>query len=109
MRRVPFVVTLALLLAPLLGGTPVSAQSWPTRTVKFILTLGPGSGTDIGGRLLADRLPKKRGQPGVIENKPRGDGNAATKTLVTAKDAHTPLLSPTSPLIAHPWMHADRP
>src|SRR6266403_2215422 len=65
MRRVPFVVMLALLLAPLIGATPASAQPWPTRTVKFILTLGPGSGTDIGGRLLADRLTTKWRQPGV--------------------------------------------
>ena len=31
-------------------------QAWPTRPVKFILTLGPGSGADIGARLFADRL-----------------------------------------------------
>ena len=44
---------LVLLAAPVLGATPSQgqAQAWPTRTVKFILTLGPGSGTDIGGRL----------------------------------------------------------
>src|SRR5258708_40352921 len=46
------------------------AQAWPQRTVRFILTLGAGSGTDIGGRLLADRLTKRWGQPVVIENKP---------------------------------------
>src|SRR4051812_23272129 len=58
-------VALALLLAPALAA-PASAQApagqnWPTRTVKFIVTLGPGSGSDIGGRLLADRLTKKWG------------------------------------------------
>src|SRR6266436_6672441 len=109
MRRVPAVVVLTLLLAPLLGITPASAQAWPTRTVKFILTLGPGSGTDIGGRLLADRLTKKWGQPVVIENKPGGDGIVAISAFVGARDDHVLLLSPTSSFIAHPFVHENLP
>ena len=113
MRRVPLVVMLALLLVPLLGATSAlaqtSAQAWPTRTVKFILTLGPGSGTDIGGRLLADRLTKKWGQPVVIENRPGGDGIVAINAFVSAKDDHILLLSPTSSFVAHPWSHENRP
>src|SRR5215217_3994344 len=108
MRR-HFAVLLALLLAPLLGAAPSSAQSWPTRNVKFIVTLGPGSGTDIGGRLLADRLTKKWGQPVVIENRPGGDGIVAINAFVSAKDDHILLLSPTSSFVAHPWMHENRP
>src|SRR5690348_8967237 len=105
MRRAPFVVMLAGLLTPLIGGTQASAQTWPTRNVKFILTLGPGSGTDIGGRLLADRLAKKWAQPVVIENKPGGDSIVAISAFVGAKDDHILLLSPTSAFIAHPFMH----
>src|SRR4029078_3034370 len=77
MRRAPFAVMFALLLAPLFGIAPASAQAWPTGTVKFILALGPGSGTDLGGRLLADRLTKKGRQPVVIANPPGGDGIVA--------------------------------
>ena len=36
------------------------AQSWPQRTVKLIVTLGPGSATDIAARLVADRLLASR-------------------------------------------------
>ena len=53
------------------------AQSWPQRPVRVLLTLGGGSGTDIGMRLLADRLPKLWSQPVVIENRPGGDGIVA--------------------------------
>ncbi|MCX7311483.1 MAG: tripartite tricarboxylate transporter substrate binding protein [Alphaproteobacteria bacterium] len=81
------------------------AQSWPTRNVRFILTLGPGSGTDIGGRLLADRLTKKWGQAVVIENKTGGDGIIAIGAFVSAKDDHVLLLSPTSSFTAHPFLH----
>ena len=100
---------LATIVVPLLGAAPSAAQQWPTRSVRFILTLGPGSGTDIGGRLLADRLTKKWGQPVVIENRPGGDGIVAINAFVSAKDDHILLLSPSSSFIAHPWMHENRP
>jgi len=111
MNRLQSMFALVLLAAPVLGATPSQgqAQSWPTRTVKFVLTLGPGSGTDIGGRLLADRLTKKWGQPVVIENRPGGDGIVAINAFVSAKDDHILLLSPTSSFIAHPWTHENRP
>ena len=87
----------------------LAAQSWPTRTVHFILTLGPGSGTDIGGRLLADRLTKKWGQSVVIENRPGGDGIVGITAFVGAKDDHILLLSPTSAFTAHPFLHDSLP
>ena len=86
-----------------------AGQSWPTRSVRFILTLGPGSGTDIGARLLADRLAKKWGQPVVIENKPGGDGIVGIAAFVGAKDDHILLFSPTSAFTAHPYLHDNLP
>src|SRR3954464_8201801 len=109
MRRISFAVVFALFLAPLLGVPPTSAQSWPTRNVKFILTLGPGSGTDIGGRLLADRLTKKWGQSVVIENKPGGDSIVGINAFGSAKDDHILLMSPTSAFTAHPFLHDNLP
>src|SRR6476469_102371 len=104
-------ISLGVLTSVSLWASHASAQTqaWPTRTVRFILTLGPGSGTNIGGRLLADRLTKKWGQPVVIENRPGGDGIVAINAFVSAKDDHILLLSPTSSFIAHPWMHDNRP
>jgi tripartite-type tricarboxylate transporter receptor subunit TctC len=86
-----------------------NAQAWPQRSVRFIVTLGPGSGVDIGGRLLADRLSKKWGQPVVIENKPGGDGIVAINAFVSANDDHVLLLSPSSAFIAHPYLHENLP
>jgi tripartite-type tricarboxylate transporter receptor subunit TctC len=105
----PFVLALACLAALLFGAAQSHAQAWPTRTVKFTLTLGPGSGSDIGARLLADRLTKKWGQPVVVENRPGGDGIVAINAFVSAKDDHILLFSPSSSFIAHPWMHGNLP
>ena len=48
------------------------AQSWPQRTVKLIIPLPPGTGTDIAGRLLAEHLAERWGQPVVVENNRAG-------------------------------------
>jgi tripartite-type tricarboxylate transporter receptor subunit TctC len=108
-RRLTCTFMLAALFTPLFAAAPVAAQSWPTRSVKFILTLGPGSGADIGARLLADRLTKKWDQPIVIENRPGGDGILAINAFVSAQDDHILLFAPSSSFIGHPYQHNDLP
>jgi tripartite-type tricarboxylate transporter receptor subunit TctC len=100
----------AYLLAILvLSAPPLQAQTWPTRTVKFILPLGPGSGADIGARLLADKLTARWGQPVVVENRPGGDGMVAITGFLGARDDHTLLYTPTSSFTAHPYQHDKLP
>jgi len=77
--------------------------------VRFILTLGAGSGSDIGARLLADRLTQRWGQPVIVENRPGGDGLVAINAFVTAHDDHVLLFAPSSSFTAHPFLHADLP
>ncbi|HZE59298.1 MAG TPA: tripartite tricarboxylate transporter substrate binding protein [Burkholderiales bacterium] len=92
---------IALSLAVL--ALPALAQSWPHKPVRFILSLGPGSGADIGARLYADRLTKMWGQPVVVENRPGGDGVIAINAVIQAKDDHTLLWGPTANFVGHPY------
>jgi tripartite-type tricarboxylate transporter receptor subunit TctC len=89
--------------------TPSSAQTWPQRPVKFLVTLGPGSGIDIGTRLYADRLSKQWGQPVIVENRPGGDGLVAIGAMIAAHDDHVLLASPTSSFTAHPFVYKNVP
>src|SRR6266542_2613196 len=89
MQRLAF--AFGLLAALFLAAKPSTAQTWPQRSVKFIVTLGPGSGVDIGTRLIADRLSRRWGQPVVVENRPGGDGLVAIGTFVAANDDLVPL------------------
>jgi tripartite-type tricarboxylate transporter receptor subunit TctC len=82
---------------------PSLAQTWPERSVRLILPLGPGSGADIGARLFADRLAARWGQPVVVENRPGGDGVIAINAVLSAKDDHTLFWGPTSSLVGHPY------
>src|SRR6516165_3617741 len=102
-------MTAAALPLPLANFTAAADQAWPTRPVKFILTLGPGSGANIGARLFADRLGQRWGQPIVVENRPGGDGIVAINFFVGAHDDHQLLFSPTSSFTAHPFLHDHLP
>ena len=86
-----------------------NAQSWPQKPVRFILSLGPGSGADIGARLYADRLTKMWGQPVVIENRPGGDGVIAINAVIQAKDDHVLLWGPTANFVGHPYSFDKMP
>ena len=77
--------------------------------MRFILTLGAGSGSDIGARLLADKLSQRWGQPVVVENRPGGDGLVAINAFVTAHDDHVLLFAPSSSFTAHPYLHDNLP
>jgi tripartite-type tricarboxylate transporter receptor subunit TctC len=110
MHKVQRSLLALVLLAPFMLWAPQTlAQGWPQRTVKFLLPLGPGSGVDIGSRLLADRLSARWGQPVVVENRPGGDGIVAIGAFVSAHDDHVLLMTPTSSFTAHPYLHDNLP
>src|SRR5271165_1995840 len=102
-----------LLATLIVSSTPLLAQTapraWPQRPVKFIVTLGAGSGVDIGTRLIGDRLSARWGQPVVVENRPGGDGIVAITSFLSAHDDHVLLASPTSSFTAHPYLHDNLP
>src|ERR1700693_4258790 len=100
------VAGLALPPTPSLAQAPSPAQAWPQRPVRFIVTLGPGSGVDIGARLLADRLPARWGKPVVVENRPGADGLVAIQAFVNAADDHTLLYTPAGSFTVHPLQYA---
>jgi len=98
-----------LVLAPVALSTASAQTSWPQRNVRFIVPLGPGSGSDIGARLFADRLTARWGKPVVVENRPGGDGIVAIAAFVGAHDDHTLLFSPAATFTAHPFLHDKLP
>src|SRR5882724_1651733 len=108
-NRLRCVFILAAALAFVVSATPSPAQNWPQRPVKFLVTLGPGAGVDIGTRLLGDRLSARWGQPVVVENRPGGDGIVAISSFLSARDDHILLASPTSSFTAHPYLHDNLP
>src|SRR5262249_52159910 len=84
----------ALLAALLLAASAASAQSYPSRAVKFVGPFPPGGGVDIVARALGEKLAPRLGQPVVIENKPGGGTIIGTDAVAkSAPDGYTILVS----------------
>jgi tripartite-type tricarboxylate transporter receptor subunit TctC len=82
-----------------------SNESWPRRSVKFVVPFAPGAGADIGARLAADVLSRKWGQAVIVENRPGGDSLIAIRAVVNDNDDHQFLFSPAGNFTPHPYRH----
>lgn len=94
-RRHPTAIFAALLglLSLIAAATGAQAQSWPQRTVRFIVPLPPGSGMDLSARAVAERLAQTWGQPVVVENRQGADAIPAVTAFFAARDNHTFMFS----------------
>jgi len=76
-----------------IGNRLANAQAYPARPVRIIVPVAAGGATDILGRLLAQWLSDRMGQPFVVENRPGAGGNIGTEmALRAAPDGYTLLL-----------------
>src|SRR5436309_4064505 len=84
----------ALLLACALLAGPAEAQdAWPSKPIRFILPFPPGGGTDLLGRLLAENLSTRLGQPVVTENRGGAGGNVGAEAAArSGPDGYTIVL-----------------
>ena len=80
------------------------------RPVKIMIPFGPGSTPDLVGRLIADRLQQKLGQPFVVEDKPGASGNIGTDAVAKADpDGYTLGISIGGPLAINPLLFSKMP
>jgi tripartite-type tricarboxylate transporter receptor subunit TctC len=70
-----------------------TAQAYPSRPVRLVLTTTPGGPADVVARLMGQWLSERLGQPFVIENRPGAGSNIGTEAVVRAPaDGYTLLL-----------------
>jgi len=66
------------------------ADDYPQRPIHLVIAFGPGGGSDIIGRILADAMQGKLGQPIVVENKPGAGGILGNDVVArAAPDGYT--------------------
>jgi tripartite-type tricarboxylate transporter receptor subunit TctC len=69
------------------------AQPFPTRPVRLIVGQAAGSGSDVLGRLIAQWLSERLGQPFVVDNRPGAGGNLGAEAVArSTADGYTLLL-----------------
>jgi len=101
-----------LLLSLLAAGaaTSANAQTWPDRPVKFISSQAAGGGTDMIGRLVADQLSTKIGQPIVYENRPGGGNVIGTQAAArSAPDGYTFFYASAAAIVTDPHTYKSLP
>jgi tripartite-type tricarboxylate transporter receptor subunit TctC len=60
------------------------AQSWPTKSVKFIVGFPPGGSTDQVARVLAAQLSTQLGQQFLVDNRPGASASIAAGAVASA-------------------------
>ena len=76
--------------ALILGASAFAQTTWPTKPVTIVVPFAPGGGTDIGTRIVAQRLSLLWGQPVLIDNKGGAGGNVGLEIVSRAKaDGYT--------------------
>src|SRR5450631_3307469 len=101
---------IAMLLALTgMGAQCVLAQGYPNRAIRLVVPSSPGGGTDITGRIVAQKLSEQLGQQVVVDNR-AGAGTIIGNDVVAkaAPDGYT-LLMGLSTLAINPSMYAKLP
>ncbi len=106
--------TLMLLASALAIGSvpqPAFAQSaYPNKPVKIIIGFGPGSGTDILSRMIAEELRVMLGQPFIVDNRPGASAQIAASAVArSAADGYTLFLTSNSSHSVNPHMFKKLP
>jgi tripartite-type tricarboxylate transporter receptor subunit TctC len=104
--------TFARLATALLLGTAAlsaSADTWPSRPIKFVVPFGPGGANDLVARAVAESASKQLGQPIIVENKP-GAGSVLGADLVAkaAPDGYT-FLTPAAGVLTNAMIKSRMP
>src|SRR2546428_8231248 len=85
-RRIPMRV-FALLFA--FAFSAVNAQTFPSKTVRLVSGVTPGSASDTMARILAEKMTVALGQPVIVENRLGAGGVVAAKYVASAEpDGH---------------------
>jgi tripartite-type tricarboxylate transporter receptor subunit TctC len=80
-----------------------SAQNFPSRPIRVVVTSPAGGSNDILNRTLGARISENVGQPVVIDNKPGASGFVAAETVAkAAPDGYTLLAATEATLVTNP-------
>ena len=94
-------LTLVCALAGFVVDSPAQAQGFPSKPVRFLVPFGPGTGTDIMARIIAEGLGDQLKQPVVVENREGAGGVVGTVAARNAPaDGYTVLAISNAFLIA---------
>lgn len=85
-----------------------AAESYPNRPLRMIIPFPPGGGTDIMGRIVAQRLSDALGMQVVVDNRGGAGGLIGTEMATRAvPDGHTLMIGSVSTICINPSLHKN--
>lgn len=101
---------LLLLLPALTLAAPAAAavaEAYPARSVRVLVGLAPGGGTDTVARTLTQKLSDTLGQSFVVDNRPSAGGNVAGELAARATPDGYTLIIVTPTHVVNPSLYKD--
>jgi tripartite-type tricarboxylate transporter receptor subunit TctC len=98
----------AVLCAVLFGLAPgATAQSYPAKPIRMVVPFAPGGGSDLVGRVLAQKLSVALGQQVIVDNRAGAGGRIGTEMVARAPaDGYTLLFATSSVMVTAPALYA---
>jgi tripartite-type tricarboxylate transporter receptor subunit TctC len=103
-----FLMTIAAGALAFIGA--VHAQSYPSKSIRYVVPYAPGGSTDIVARVLAIKLSEAMGQQVVVDNRP-GAGGAIGADIVAKSppDGYTMVTAVTSIMAINQFLYRKLP
>ncbi|MGE4239847.1 Bug family tripartite tricarboxylate transporter substrate binding protein [Ramlibacter sp.] len=94
-----------------LAASGALAQSgYPNKPIRIVVPFGPGSGTDVVARIIAEELQGELGQTVIVENKPGANGTIAADLVAKAPaDGYTLVMGGSSTHSSAPSLFKNLP
>ena len=81
------------------------AEVYPNRPIRMVVPFGPGTGSDVLGRVLAQKLSQQLNQSVVIDNRPGASGAMGTELVAqSVPDGYTLTLATNATLVTYPLL-----
>ena len=97
-------VLLAFVIA---SAASVCAQNFPSKPVRLVVPFPAGGGSDVIGRIVAQKLGDRFGQQVVVDNRAGAGGSIGTEAVVkSAPDGYTVVLASTSEIAINPSLYS---
>ena len=94
----------------LLAAGTLSAQVYPDKPIRIVVSFPPGGSTDFSARILAQRLPALLGQSIVVDNRGGAGGNIGNDIVAkAAPDGYTLLVTAEGTITINPSVYVKLP